>query len=140
MADFDERALPPYPVDSIRIGQLSPWMVWTAAGAIMALAVLGLYFGVRGSHPAGITLTLADQLGRRHITLNTVNPGPTDTGYSSGPEQAAVASMFPTGRWGQPDDAARLITWLCTDDASWITGQIINSEGGFARWRAPAGD
>jgi 3-oxoacyl-[acyl-carrier protein] reductase len=84
----------------------------------------------------GITLTLADQLAHRHITLNTVNPGPVDTGYVTGVEHAAIASMFPTGRWGSPDDAARLITWLCTDDASWITGQIINSEGGFARWRA----
>ena len=32
---------------------------------------------------------------------------------------------------GTPDDAARLVAWLCTDDAAWITGQVINSEGGF---------
>jgi 3-oxoacyl-[acyl-carrier protein] reductase len=40
---------------------------------------------------------------------------------------------MPLGRWGQPDDAARLIAWLCTDEAGWITGQIIDSEGGFRR-------
>jgi len=40
---------------------------------------------------------------------------------------------MPQGRWGEPDDAARLIAWLCTDDALWITGQVINSEGGFRR-------
>ena len=45
------------------------------------------------------------------------------------------AVMFPQGRWGEPDDAARLITWLLTDEARWITGQVISSEGGFARWR-----
>ena len=41
---------------------------------------------------------------------------------------------MPLGRWGEPDDAARLIAWLCTDDARWITGQVIDSEGGFRRW------
>lgn len=41
--------------------------------------------------------------------------------------------MFPFGRFGQPDDPARLITWLLTDEATWITGQVINSEGRFTR-------
>ena len=40
---------------------------------------------------------------------------------------------MPQGRWGQPADAARLIGWLCSDDAAWITGQVIDSEGGFRR-------
>lgn len=83
---------------------------------------------------AEITLTLADQLADRGITLNTVNPGPVDTGYLAHREWEAVRAMFPAGRWGEPDDPARLIAWLCTDEAAWITGQVINSEGGFARW------
>ena len=69
------------------------------------------------------------------ITVNTVNPGPVDTGYVTEADREATAAMFPQGRWGEPDDAARLITWLLTDEARWITGQVINSEGGFARWR-----
>ena len=69
------------------------------------------------------------------ITANTVNPGPVDTGYVTEADREATAVMFPQGRWGEPDDAARLITWLLTDEARWITGQVINSEGGFARWR-----
>ena len=36
---------------------------------------------------------------------------------------------------GQPEDAARLVGWLCTEDAAWITGQVIDSEGGFVRHR-----
>jgi 3-oxoacyl-[acyl-carrier protein] reductase len=40
---------------------------------------------------------------------------------------------MPLGRWGTPDDAARLIGFLCTDDGGWITGQVIDSEGGFRR-------
>ena len=82
---------------------------------------------------AGITPSLADVLADRGITVNTVNPGPTDTGYADEPTRERLAGRFPAGRWGAPDDVARLVAWLCTDDAAWITGQVINSEGGFRR-------
>jgi 3-oxoacyl-[acyl-carrier protein] reductase len=78
------------------------------------------------------TLTLADELADRGITVNAVNPGPTDTGW--GLAERDPARTMPFGRWGTPDDAARLIAWLCSDDARWITGQTIDSEGGFRRW------
>jgi 3-oxoacyl-[acyl-carrier protein] reductase len=78
------------------------------------------------------TMTLSGALMVRGITVNAVNPGPTDTGWGIGDEDPKP--FMPLGRWGEPDDAARLITWLCTDDAQWITGQVINSEGGFRRW------
>jgi 3-oxoacyl-[acyl-carrier protein] reductase len=78
------------------------------------------------------TLTLADELADRAITVNTVNPGPTDTGW--GLADRDPTQQMPLGRWGQPEDAARLVAWLCSDDAGWITGQTINSEGGFRRW------
>ena len=83
---------------------------------------------------ASITTTLADQLADQQITLNTVNPGPVDTGYPSPEAYEAVRRQFPQHRWGVPDDPARLIAWLVTDEASWVTGQVINSEGGFRRW------
>jgi 3-oxoacyl-[acyl-carrier protein] reductase len=47
--------------------------------------------------------------------------------------------MFPFGRFGEPDDVARLVSWLTTEEADWITGQVIHSEGGFARWRPQGG-
>jgi len=84
---------------------------------------------------AGITVTIADQLADDGIRVNTVNPGPVDTGYVTEEMWKAVAPMFPLGRYGAPDDPARLISWLITDEAAWITGQIINTEGGFGRWR-----
>ena len=84
---------------------------------------------------AGVTLTISEELIDAGITVNTVNPGPIDTGYVTEEIRQATAAMFPQGRWGEPDDAARLITWLLTDEARWITGQVISSEGGFARWR-----
>jgi 3-oxoacyl-[acyl-carrier protein] reductase len=83
---------------------------------------------------ASITRTLADYLADRTITLNTVNPGPVDTGYATAEVHEIVRRHFPQGRWGTPDDPARLIAWLATDDAAWITGQVINSEGGFRRF------
>jgi 3-oxoacyl-[acyl-carrier protein] reductase len=78
------------------------------------------------------TSTLADELADRGITVNAVNPGPTDTGWGLADQDPAGA--MPLGRWGEPDDAARLIAWLCSDGARWITGQTIDSEGGFRRW------
>jgi 3-oxoacyl-[acyl-carrier protein] reductase len=87
---------------------------------------------------ASITRTLADQIAERGITVNTVNPGPVDTGYAAFADQPEaheiVRRHFPSGRWGTPDDPARLIAWLVTDEAAWITGQVINTEGGFRRW------
>jgi 3-oxoacyl-[acyl-carrier protein] reductase len=83
---------------------------------------------------ASITPTLADYLADRAITLNTVNPGPVDTGYATPEGHENVRRHFPQGRWGMPDDPARLIAWLATDEAAWITGQIINTEGGFRRF------
>ena len=77
------------------------------------------------------TRTLADELADRHITVNTVNPGPTDTGWGLGNQDPG--RFMPFRRWGEPDDAARLVAWLCSEDARWITGQVIDSEGGFRR-------
>jgi len=80
-----------------------------------------------------LTATLADELAEQGVTVNAVNPGPVDTGYAPPEAHAAVASRFPGGNWGEPDDPARLIAWLATDEASWITGQVLNTEGGFRR-------
>jgi len=83
---------------------------------------------------ASITRTLADQLADQAITLNAVNPGPVATGYAPPGAYESVRRRFPQRRWGVPDDPARLIAWLVTDEAAWITGQVINTEGGFRRW------
>ena len=74
------------------------------------------------------TPTLADELADRGITVNAVNPGPTDTGWGLAEREPGPAMPF--GRWGEPDDAARLIAFLCSEDGRWITGQVITSSGG----------
>lgn len=85
---------------------------------------------------ADITVTLSDELADKNIGVNTVNPGPVDTGYLTEESWNQVKNKFPLNRFGKPEDPARLIAWLLTEEAIWITGQIINSEGGFGRWRS----
>ncbi|MER5303161.1 SDR family oxidoreductase [Streptomyces lasiicapitis] len=80
---------------------------------------------------ASVTRSLATGLADLAVTVNTVNPGPVDTGYMTGDAYEEIAALFPAGRWGMPDDPARLIAWLATDEAEWITGQVVNSEGGI---------
>lgn len=75
----------------------------------------------------------AAALAPKGIRVNCVNPGPNDTGYMSGAAYKAVEERFPFGRWGTPDDAARLVHFLHSRQADWITGQTIASEGGFQR-------
>ncbi len=72
--------------------------------------------------------TLADELADRGIRVNAVDPGPTNTGYLDGVDPTG---RMPSGRWGEPDDAARLVAWLCSDDGRSVTGQVLNSRGGF---------
>ncbi|MEV4672887.1 SDR family oxidoreductase [Actinomadura sp. NPDC049382] len=81
-----------------------------------------------------MTLTLADALADRKITVNAVNPGPVDTGWADEELTERVGRALPFGRWGAPDDVARLVRWLVSDEGHWITGQVVNSEGGFRRW------
>jgi len=80
-----------------------------------------------------LTTSLSAHCIEKGITVNTVNPGPTKTYIPDQETDKAVLSRMPQGRWGEPDDAARLIAWLVSDEAVWITGQVIDSEGGFRR-------
>jgi 3-oxoacyl-[acyl-carrier protein] reductase len=90
------------------------------------------YAATKGAVEA-LTVTLAAEVGHKNITVNAVNPGPTDTGWMSDALREALAAKFPGGRVGKPEDAARLVAFLASDEAAWITGQILHSEGGFLR-------
>jgi 3-oxoacyl-[acyl-carrier protein] reductase len=79
-----------------------------------------------------LTPSLAVHLMARNITVNCINPGPNDTGYAKAEARALVAARNPGGRWGLPTDAARLVAWLVSDEADWITGQVIASDGGWS--------
>ena len=79
-----------------------------------------------------LTRSLAVHLMPRKITVNCINPGPNDTGYADDRTRAAVAEANPGGRWSTPTDTARLVGWLLSDDADWVTGQTIASDGGWS--------
>jgi 3-oxoacyl-[acyl-carrier protein] reductase len=79
-----------------------------------------------------LTASLALHLMPRGITVNCVDPGPNDTGYADEESRAAVAARSPGGRWGTPTDTARLVAWLVGDEADWVTGQVISSDGGWS--------
>jgi 3-oxoacyl-[acyl-carrier protein] reductase len=80
----------------------------------------------------GVTASLAAHLAPRGILVNALNPGPTDTGWATPELTRHEFRRLPLGRWGGPEDAARLVGWLATDDAAWVTGQVLTSDGGFS--------
>jgi len=80
-----------------------------------------------------MTLTLSDELSGRGITVNAVNPGPVDTGWPSDTQRRQLASSWPSGRWGTPGDIERVVAWLCSRESGWVTGNVLDAEGGFRR-------
>jgi 3-oxoacyl-[acyl-carrier protein] reductase len=82
---------------------------------------------------SSFTRSLSPELAPLGITVNAVNPGPTDSTWMNDEIREQLLPKFPMGRIGKPEDAARLIAFLASDEAQWITGQIMNSEGGFIR-------
>lgn len=90
------------------------------------------YAATKGAVDA-LTISLAAELAPKGITVNAVNPGPTDTGWMDQKLKDELLKKFPQGRIGQPEDTAKLVSFLASKEAEWITGEIINSEGGFKR-------
>ncbi|WP_026531351.1 SDR family oxidoreductase [Haematomicrobium sanguinis] len=116
-------------------------VIWMTSGQLKGPMREEIAYASSKAALAGITESVADTLIDQGIRLNTVNPGPVNTGYldeqyfADAPDQlAALKARFPLGRIGEPDDPARLIAWLVSDDARWVSGQVISSEGGFRRW------
>ncbi|PSL01806.1 3-oxoacyl-[acyl-carrier protein] reductase [Haloactinopolyspora alba] len=115
-------------------------VIWMTSGQQLGPMRDEIAYATSKAALAGITASVADGLIDQGISLNTVNPGPVNTGYLD--EQDGDRSVefvrtlrarFPAGRLGEPDDPARLIAWLVSDDARWVVGQTIDSEGGFHR-------
>lgn len=81
-----------------------------------------------------LTMTLSDALIDRGITVNCLNPGPTDTGWADAATTAAVARAMPRGTWNTPAEAAAVVALLLGPDAATITGRVLDAEAGFRRW------
>ncbi|MBI2843095.1 MAG: 3-oxoacyl-[acyl-carrier-protein] reductase [Armatimonadetes bacterium] len=82
----------------------------------------------------GLTKTTAKELGSRGVNVNAVAPGFIQTVMTEEmPEQAkqSIEKQIPLERLGTPEDVARVVRFLCSDAASYITGQVINIDGGM---------
>lgn len=85
-----------------------------------------------------ITSVLAKELGKRNIRVNSVNPGPTDTEgtakmTANGNKEKGdgLIARTPLGRIGKPEDIAKIVTFLATEDSGWITGDVLVASGGL---------
>ncbi len=83
-----------------------------------------------------ITVVAASELASKGITVNAINPGPNNTGWMSQHLEAEIATGSPLGRVGTPKDIADLVVFLCSPGAKWITGQVLNCDGGWGRLRS----
>ncbi len=109
-------------------------MLWFTSGQHLQPMDGELAYAVSKGALHQMTASVAKALSAHRIVANCINPGPVDTGYAPPDAHAAVASMFPEGRWGQPTDVADLVEFLVSDRGAWMRGQVLDFEGGFDRF------
>ena len=84
-----------------------------------------------------VTQVLAKELGPRRIRVNTIAPGGVETegvhaaGLIGSDFEKQIIGMTPLGRFGQPEDIARVAVFLASDDSAWLTGERITASGGW---------
>jgi len=88
------------------------------------------YAATKGGIDA-LTITLAAELKEKGITVNAVNPGPTDTGWMDEDTKKTLSKKFLNCQINQPEDIARVISFLVSKEADRITGEVIHIGGGF---------
>ena len=81
----------------------------------------------------GLTLWLAGYWARRQATVNTIAPGAVFNGHSD-EFQRRVGALIMAGRMAQPDEIADAMLFLCSAQAGYMTGQLVNVDGGFSGW------
>jgi 3-oxoacyl-[acyl-carrier protein] reductase len=82
----------------------------------------------------GLTKSVARELASRNVRVNAVAPGYIDTDMTASlPEDAKkkMAEMIPLGRLGSAEDVAAAVAWLCSDQASYVTGEVLRVNGGM---------
>jgi 3-oxoacyl-[acyl-carrier protein] reductase len=106
------------------------------AGTQAAFPETVLYTATKSSVDA-ITRVLAKELGPRNIRVNSINPGGTETegahalGVIGSEFEKRIIAQTPLGRFGQPADIAPIAVFLASEDARWLTGEILVASGGM---------
>jgi len=105
----------------------------SSMGTRSAYPVMAAYAPAKAGLEA-LSRLLAVHLGTRQITVNAVMPGATATDMNAGARDPvtskAVASTIALGRVGQPEDIAKVVAFLASDDGGWVTGQVVDASGG----------
>ena len=116
--------LPYFPETGGAIVNQSSTAAWMASG----------YYGLAKAGINHLTASLAAELGGRNIRVNGIAPGPTDTEATASIVPAEFRDRMLSGlalkRMGTPDDMASVVLFLLSDDAGWLTGQVISVDGG----------
>jgi 3-oxoacyl-[acyl-carrier protein] reductase len=104
--------------------------------ASAGVAEAAIYSGMKGAVDS-ITRGLAQELGLRKIWVNAIAPGGVETEGTHGAgivgsdfEKAMIAGTL-LGRFGQPEDIARVAVFLASDDSAWLTGERLRASGGY---------
>ncbi len=79
----------------------------------------------------GATKALAQEVAPRNVTVNAIAPGFVETDMTSDLPQDELKKMVPLGRFGKPEEVAALVSFLASEDAAYITGEVININGGL---------
>jgi 3-oxoacyl-[acyl-carrier protein] reductase len=114
-------------------------MVRQRWGRIISIASISGTMGNRGqtNYAAakagliGATRSLAQELAKRNITVNAVAPGLIDTDMIASAPVEEIKKVIPMRRLGRPDEVASLVRFLASDEAAYITGQVITISGGL---------
>jgi len=114
-------------------------MLRRKSGSIVSLSSVSALVGNRGqanyaAAKAGLiaaSRVLSSEVARLGIRVNVVAPGAVDTDMIRDAPLANIKQMIPMGRIGRPEEVAKVVRFLCSDDASYITGQVISVNGGM---------
>ncbi len=79
----------------------------------------------------GSTKALAQEVAQRNITVNAIAPGFVATDMTGELDEKELKKMIPVGRFGKPEEVAALVAFIASDDAAYITGQVIQINGGM---------